>query len=85
MGTPSPHADTDLQASVIWEPQMQACLRLRTHAGLLNSSVMLGSEVLFLLLMAGGIYMHNSGLHAFKLMYREVRDHSSHVEPRVRT
>ena len=82
---PSLHADTDLQVSAVWEPQIEACLRLHTHVGLLNNSVILGSQVLFLLLMAVGIYKHNSGLRAFNIMYREVRDHHSYVESRVRT
>jgi len=59
------------KARAIWAPQAQSCLRLHTHAALLNNGVMLGSEVFFILLMTGGIYNHNSGLHAFKIMYRE--------------
>jgi len=54
-------------------------MRLHTHVALLHNSVLLGSEVLFLLLMASGIYMRNSGLRAFKIMFREVRDHPFHV------
>jgi len=61
------------QMSAVWEPRAQACLRLHTHAGLLQNSVMLGSEVFFLMLMAGGIYMRKSGRYAFKIIYREVR------------
>ena len=49
-------------------------MRLHTHVALLHNSVLLGTEVFFLLLMAGGIYMRNSGLRAFKIMFREVRD-----------
>ena len=61
------------QTGVIWEPQVQACLWMHTHAGLFQNSVMLGSEVFFLMLMAGGIYMHKPGRRALKIMYREVR------------
>ena len=50
-------------------------MRLHTHVALLHNSVLLGTEVFFLLLMAGGIYMRNSGLRAFKIMFREVRDY----------
>jgi hypothetical protein len=35
---------------------------------------MLGTELFFLTLMAGGIYMHKPGRRAFQIMYREVRD-----------
>jgi len=47
---------------------------MHTHAGLFQNCVMLGSEVFFFMLMAGGIYMHRSGCRAFKIMYREVRN-----------
>ena len=56
-------------------PEMETCMRLHTHVALLNNSVLLAAEVFFLLLMASGIYMRNSGLRAFKIMFREVRDH----------
>ena len=67
--------NTDLQLDAAWVVELQACIRVHTHAALLNNALLLGSEVAFLLLMASGIYMHNSGLRAFKIMYREVRDH----------
>ena len=77
---PSTRANIDLQASGVWVPEVQACLRLHTHVALLNNAVMFGSEVLFLLLMAGGIYFYNWH-RALKIMFREVRDHCSLVEP----
>lgn len=65
------------QTRVVWEPQVQACLRLHSQ-GLVNHIVMLGTELFFLTLMTGGIYMHRSGRRALKIMYREVRgDHCS--------
>lgn len=64
---------TDLQAKAVWAPQVRSCLRLHTHAGLVSNGAMFASEVFFLLLMMAGIYTHNSGLRAFKIMYREVR------------
>lgn len=73
----------DLQASAIWLPEVQSCLRLHTHVALVNNGLLLASEVFLLLLMAYGIYMRNAGPRAFKIMYREVWDHPSHVEPRV--
>ena len=62
------------QVDAVWEPEVLACLQLHTHAELISNSVILGSELFLLLLMAGCIYMHNPGYYAFKLMYREVRD-----------
>jgi len=59
------------QASAVWVPELQTCMRLHTHIALLNNSLLLASEVFFLLLMASGIYMRNSGLRAFKIMFRE--------------
>lgn len=52
---------------------------LHTRICLLNNGLLLASEVFFLLLMASGIYMRNSGLRAFKIMFREVRDHRFHT------
>lgn len=47
-------------------------MRLHTHVALVNNAVLLASEVVFILLMAGGIYIRNPGPRAFKIMYREV-------------
>jgi len=60
-----------IQANSIWTPEVQACLRVHTHVALLSNTVMLASEVIFILLMAGGIYIRNPGPRAFKIMYRE--------------
>jgi hypothetical protein len=68
-----------LKASAVWVPGMETCMRLHTHITLINNSVLLASEVFFLLLMASGIYMRNSGLRAFKIMFREVRDRRFHA------
>lgn len=50
-------------------------MRLHMHVALYNNAVLLASEVIFLFIMACGIYMRNLGLRAFEIMYREVRDH----------
>ena len=80
---PLTRANTDLQVNGVWVPEAQACMVLHTHVALLNNAVMLGSEVLFLLLMTGGIYYYNSGRRALKIMLREVWNHRSRVEPCV--
>ena len=50
-------------------------MRIHVHVAIINNALLLGSEIVFLLLMASGIYMRNFGLRAFPIMYREVRDH----------
>ena len=80
---PLTRANTDLQVNGVWVPEVQACMVLHTHVALLNNAVMLGSEVLFLLLMTGGIYYYNSGRRALKIMLREVWNRRSRVEPCV--
>ena len=80
---PLTRVNTDLQVNGVWVPEVQACMVLHTHVALLNNAVMLGSEVLFLLLMTGGIYYYNSGRRALKIMLREVWNHRSRVEPCV--
>lgn len=52
----------------------QSCSWQGTHKTLLNNILLLGTEVTLIVLMATGIYSHNRGLRAFKIMYREVRD-----------
>jgi len=46
---------------------------VRTHAALLPNCFLLVAVIFFLVLMATGIYKHNPGPRAFKIMYREVR------------
>ncbi|KAH9958770.1 hypothetical protein BC827DRAFT_1269365 [Russula dissimulans] len=60
-----------IKANSIWSPVAQSCLRVHTHTALVNNGVLLASEVFFILLMAGGIYLRNPGPRAFKIMYRE--------------
>jgi len=55
----------------IWIAELQACMRLHTQVAILNNAVLLGSEVAFLLIMVSGIYIRNTGLRAFNIMYRE--------------
>jgi len=60
-----------IQANAIWEPALETCTLVNTHPALLTNSLLLGTEVLFLALLAVGIYRHNSGPRALKVMYRE--------------
>jgi len=62
-----------IEARSKWNPQAQLCVRSHTHTALLNNILLLATEVVFLLLMAAGIYYRNPGslARAFKIMYRE--------------
>lgn len=44
-----------------------------THKSLVPNCFMLAAELFFVVLMATGIYKHNPGPRAFRVMYREVR------------
>jgi len=46
---------------------------LKTHSALLPNCLLLAAELFFVVLMVTGIYKHNPGIRAFKIMYREVR------------
>lgn len=46
---------------------------VQTHKALLPNCLMFAAEFYFLVLMASGIYKHNPGPRAFRIMYREVR------------
>lgn len=46
---------------------------VHTHLALLPNCFLLFAEIFFIVLMASGIYKHNPGPRAFKIMYREVR------------
>jgi hypothetical protein len=46
---------------------------VHTHPALLPNCLLLATEVIFIALLAIGIYRHNPGPRAFKVMYREVR------------
>jgi hypothetical protein len=46
---------------------------VRTHKSLLPNCFLLVADIFFLVLMAAGIYKHNPGPRAFRIMYREVR------------
>jgi hypothetical protein len=46
---------------------------VRTHSSLLPNCFLLVADIFFIVLMATGIYKHNPGPRAFKIMYREVR------------
>ncbi len=48
-------------------------MSVRSHSALLPNCFLLVAEVFFIVLMAAGIYKHNPGPRAFKIMYREVR------------
>ncbi len=47
---------------------------VQTHSALVANSFLLTAELFFVGLMATGIYKHNPGPRAFRIMYREVRD-----------
>ena len=40
----------------------------------MNNILLLATEVILIMLMATGIYSHNAGRRAFKIMFREVWD-----------
>lgn len=44
---------------------------VQTHSSLLPNCILFGAEIFFVILMATGIYKHNPGPRAFKIMYRE--------------
>jgi len=46
---------------------------VKTHTALLPNCFLLAAEIFFIVLMATGIYKHNPGPRAVKIMYREVR------------
>ena len=46
---------------------------VKTHSSILPNWILLVADFFFLMLMAIGIYKHNPGPRAFKIMYREVR------------
>jgi hypothetical protein len=46
---------------------------VQTHKALAPNCLMLAAQIFFLVLMASGIYKHNPGPRAFRIMYREVR------------
>lgn len=60
-----------IEAQSQWQALTESCSWEGSHKTLLNNSLLLGTEVVLILLMATGIYNHNPGLRAFKIMYRE--------------
>ncbi|KAI0298452.1 hypothetical protein B0F90DRAFT_702538 [Multifurca ochricompacta] len=60
-----------VEANSEWEPLTQTCAWEGTRRALLNNGLLLATEVILFLLMAGGIYNRNPGPRAFKIMYRE--------------
>jgi hypothetical protein len=50
---------------------------VQTHSALLPNCILLVADIFFVVLMATGIYKHNPGPRAFKIMYREVRAFSA--------
>jgi hypothetical protein len=60
-----------IEAQSQWVAVTQSCSWQGTHKTLLNNILLLGTEVTLIVLMATGIYSHNRGLRAFKIMYRE--------------
>jgi len=60
-----------IEAQSQWEALAESCSWQGTHRTLLNNGLLLATEVIFILLMATGIYSHNPGPRAFKIMYRE--------------
>jgi hypothetical protein len=62
------------QAQSEWVDLTESCSWQGTHKTLLNNILLLGTELILIVLMATGIYNHNPGPRAFKIMYREVRD-----------
>ena len=54
-------------------PELDSCMFVRTHPAIVSDCLLLGTEIFFLALLAIGIYNHNPGPRAFKVMYREVR------------
>ncbi|KAF8496148.1 hypothetical protein F5888DRAFT_1705862 [Russula emetica] len=58
-------------ADAVWVPAMETCMFTRTRSSLLPNCFLLATEMFFIVLMATGIYKHNPGPRAFKVMYRE--------------
>ncbi|KAH9044905.1 hypothetical protein EDB83DRAFT_2523561 [Lactarius deliciosus] len=59
------------EAQSQWVTLSQSCSWQGSHRTLLNNILLLGTEVVLIVLMASGIYNHNPGRRAFKIMYRE--------------
>ncbi|KAH9177254.1 hypothetical protein EDB89DRAFT_1522942 [Lactarius sanguifluus] len=59
------------EAQSQWLTLSQSCSWQGSHRTLLNNILLLGTEVVLIVLMASGIYNHNPGRRAFKIMYRE--------------
>ncbi|KAH9974553.1 hypothetical protein BGW80DRAFT_1301110, partial [Lactifluus volemus] len=54
-----------------WDPKTNSCVRPRDTKALLINALLLATELIFIALMAGGIYYRNRESRAFKVMYRE--------------
>lgn len=67
------YIDLNSQAHAIWVVPLESCMFVKTHLALLPNCFMLVALIFFVILMATGIYKHNPGPRAFKIMYREVR------------
>jgi len=59
------------EADSVWVPIPGVCMFLHTHSTIFSDIVLLATDAFFLALMATGIYIHNRGPRAFKIMYRE--------------
>ncbi|KAH9054887.1 hypothetical protein EDB87DRAFT_1406750 [Lactarius vividus] len=59
------------EAQSQWQVLSQSCSWQGSHRTLLNNILLLGTELVLIVLMASGIYNHNPGRRAFKIMYRE--------------
>jgi hypothetical protein len=59
------------KSNAVWEPALEVCMFVQTHSALLPNCILLVADIFFVVLMATGIYKHNPGPRAFKIMYRE--------------
>lgn len=60
-----------VEAQSQWVAVTESCSWQGTHRTLLDNTLLLGTELVLIVLMASGIYSHNPGARAFKIMYRE--------------
>ncbi|KAI9447260.1 hypothetical protein BJY52DRAFT_360939 [Lactarius psammicola] len=60
-----------VEAQSQWVALTESCSWQGTHRTLLNNILLLCTELALIVLMASGIYSHNPGRRAFKIMYRE--------------
>ncbi len=61
------------QPAAHWNEETRTCIVTKTYLGLPNNASMLATDVIFFVVILGGVYQRNSGRHILITMYHEVR------------